>query len=294
MENNYYVYLHINKINNMIYIGITSMSPKKRWENGNGYRNNEHFYRAIKKYGWGNFKHIILHKNLTKEEACEREIELIAKYKSNNPNFGYNKALGGQSGMKDYKHTEETRKKISLMGIGRKQSEETRKKRSETLKGRISPMKGRHQSEDAKRKIGIASKNRIVSEETRKKLSTLLKGKKVSEEHRKKLREAQLGKHFSQETRRKMSESRKGRIVSKETREKLSKALKGTKPTQYTIQKSIEKNSKKVICIETGEIYNSILDASKKTRVNNAVIGRVCMGKSNIAGGYHWEYYMEA
>ena len=289
MEKNYIVYIHITPSGKK-YVGITHQNPQKRWDNGNGYSENEHFYRAIKKYGWDNIEHIILYENLSKEEACEKEIELIAKYKSNNSNFGYNKSYGGQLGMKYLHHSLESRKKISLAGFGRKQSKETCEKRSKALKGRVSPMKGRHQSEEAKIKIGIASKNRIVSDETRKKLSELQKGKIVSEEEKQRLRKMMLGRHHTEETKRKMSEMRKGHIVSETTREKLRKANKGVKPSQYTIQKSIEKNSKKVICIETNVIYNSILEASKQTGINNSVIGRVCMGKNNIAGGYHWKY----
>ena len=49
--NNFYVYIHTNKINNKKYIGITCQNPSKRWRNGNGYKNG-YFAKAIKKYGW--------------------------------------------------------------------------------------------------------------------------------------------------------------------------------------------------------------------------------------------------
>ena len=75
------VYLHIlpkeisHHANDMYYVGITSKAVSKRWRNGKGYSNNRHFYSAIKKYGWENFKHIILEDNLTVEEANNREQE---------------------------------------------------------------------------------------------------------------------------------------------------------------------------------------------------------------------------
>ena len=53
------------------------------------------YLKQYKKYGWKNIKHEILFKNLNKEEAEQKEIELIAKYKSNQIEFGYNIANGG-------------------------------------------------------------------------------------------------------------------------------------------------------------------------------------------------------
>ena len=44
----YTIYKHINKINNKIYIGVTKQKPEQRWAHGEGYKNNTHFYSAIK------------------------------------------------------------------------------------------------------------------------------------------------------------------------------------------------------------------------------------------------------
>ena len=41
------VYVHIAP-NGKRYYGITSREPHRRWGNGNGYRQNRHFYNAIK------------------------------------------------------------------------------------------------------------------------------------------------------------------------------------------------------------------------------------------------------
>lgn len=78
----YTVYTHINKINGKQYIGITSTDVNMRWQNGRGYDTQEVFYNDIIKYGWDNFEHKILYKNLSKEEAREKEIELIKKYRT--------------------------------------------------------------------------------------------------------------------------------------------------------------------------------------------------------------------
>jgi predicted GIY-YIG superfamily endonuclease len=63
----YSVYIHINKSNNKKYIGITSQKPEKRWGNGKNYKKNTYIRRAIDKYGWDNFEHIILKTNLSSE-----------------------------------------------------------------------------------------------------------------------------------------------------------------------------------------------------------------------------------
>ena len=45
---------------------------------------------------------------------------------------------------------------------------------------------------------------------------------------------------------------------------------------------------KEVLCIETGEVYQSITEAFEKTGINN--IGACCRGSRKNAGGYHWKY----
>ena len=101
----YLVYMHINKLNNKVYIGITSKLPHQRWGfNGRNYKiGHTAFYRALKKYpDWDNdWDHIVIKQDLTKDEACDMEVELIAKYKSNcckyhNPSYGYNMTDGGE------------------------------------------------------------------------------------------------------------------------------------------------------------------------------------------------------
>ena len=89
------VYMHTSP-NGKRYIGITCQRPVRRWGgNGYGYIDNTYFWRAIQKYGWDNFQHEILFEGLTKEEAEQKEIELIAFYDSTNPSKGYNITTGG-------------------------------------------------------------------------------------------------------------------------------------------------------------------------------------------------------
>lgn len=96
----YYVYKHESP-SGKVYIGMTH-DIKKRWKNsGQEYRNNVKFTTEIMKYGWDNFKHIILFDHLTKEEAEIKEIEMIKKYKTTNPTYGFNLTSGG-AGVHDH------------------------------------------------------------------------------------------------------------------------------------------------------------------------------------------------
>lgn len=139
----YIVYMHINKANGKRYIGITSQSPQRRWRNGNGYYENEHFSRAILKYGWDNFSHMIVAENLTKQEACTIEKDLIKKYKSNKPRFGYNKSIGGENPAEGTTMSEETRHKMSESHKGLKRTAEQRKRMSEAAKKRGNGLVGK-------------------------------------------------------------------------------------------------------------------------------------------------------
>ena len=154
----YTVYQHKNKINGKVYIGITMQEPERRWGiNGINYKSSPHFYAAIQKYGWDNFEHIILFTNLTKEEACKKEQELIKKFNSINREFGYNSTSGGEV----FIMNEETKQKISQAmkgnknGLGHPCSEEKKKKISEA-------QKGRRLTEEHKQKLSEAAKKRHI------------------------------------------------------------------------------------------------------------------------------------
>lgn len=132
----YCVYCHTNKINGKKYIGITGTKPERRWMKGEGYKQNRHFYFAIQKYGWDNFEHDIFFEGLTKEEACQKEIELIELFRTTDERFGYNISTGGQSGAAGVKRDKALIEKIASYHRGKKTSEETKKKMSDAAKGR--------------------------------------------------------------------------------------------------------------------------------------------------------------
>ena len=221
--NNYIVYMHVS-LSNKRYIGITCQTVSKRWQNGNGYRNNIHFTRAINKYGWDNFQHIIIAKGLTEDEAKWLEKELIREWDSANPNKGYNITLGGE-GANGLVHTEEFKEK-----------------RSEKYSGEGNPFYGKQHTEETKEKLREINTGKTHSEETKRKISK--NHRDVSGENN-----PNYGLHEEHPF--------YGKQHSEETKEKLSKARIG----KYC--KGENPNAKKIICLETMEIFNSIMEASE-------------------------------
>lgn len=101
----------------------------------------------------------------------------------------------------------------------------------------------------------------------------------------------------------------KGRKMSEETKKKISKSNKGNIPWNKN-KKGLQTHTKEwkqkariwlkeanrikqtpVICVETGEIFESQAEASRQKNINQGNIGTCLKGKRNIAGGYHWQYY---
>lgn len=96
LSNKFSVYKHTNIANGKIYIGITSQPVERRWQKGAGYVHT-YFGNAISKYGWNGFTHEVIFTGLDKKTACRVEIELIAAYKANEREYGYNIAEGGNT-----------------------------------------------------------------------------------------------------------------------------------------------------------------------------------------------------
>lgn len=192
--NNYCVYIHINKINNKKYVGITKTSLTKRWgKNGSGYIRNKKtaFGRAIEKYGWENFTHEIFATNLSKERACDLEIILIKMLRTRNNMYGYNIQPGGQLGNSGIVFSEESRTKMRKAKIGKKLTEEHKKHISESLKGH----KPANFTEESKEKLRLANIGKTLSDDTREKISNSLTGITRSKETKQKISDNHANKH---------------------------------------------------------------------------------------------------
>jgi len=130
-------------------------------------------------------------------EPCEaQELTNIEQYylDKHKPYFNTCKTAGNTLG---YKHSDESKKKISEAGRGNKY----------TL-GREPWNKGLH-----------GYKVKPSSEEKKRKISEANKGKQAGDKH------PRYGKHCSEETKRKIKEAITGHIVTPETREKIRKTL---------------------------------------------------------------------
>lgn len=220
--NNFIVYKHTCP-NGKVYIGITSQALQKRFSGGkSGYRHNTHFTNAILKYGWENIKHEVLFENLSKEDACLKEIELIKLYKSNEKEYGYNNSIGGEHN------------------------------------------KGFHLSEEAKKKVSIAQKGRKRTPEEIEKIRNKLKGRKFTQEQREKLKGRVPWN--------------KGMSGNHHTEEWKEKRRKNMKPSNM---------GKKVMCVETGEIYKSMTEAIKSFNLRGGNLSRAIKLNQRFMG-YHW------
>lgn len=227
------VYMHISPRGKK-YIGITSQKLHRRWHGGYGYKQNTHFFRAIMKYGWNNFEHIILDERLTKEEACALEQHYIKKFDTRNPHKGYNQSIGGDVGSKGYKATKETREKLRKANLGKHHKKETCEKLRELERQRwLDPAYRQNQIE---KRLGKPAWN---------------KGKKTPAGTRDKQRAAKIGKYIGAE----------------------------------------HWNSKKVINLDNGKIYNSFGEVARDLNIiNGSHVVDVCKGRKQTAYGFHWAY----
>jgi group I intron endonuclease len=104
------IYIHINRTDGKCYVG-QSKNLIKRWHPKlHAYRNNPHLYRALKKYGWEGFDHLIVfQQECTQEELNSLERLWIVTLNTRVSCFGYNLRAGGHRG----EFSKETRTKMS-------------------------------------------------------------------------------------------------------------------------------------------------------------------------------------
>jgi hypothetical protein len=190
-------------------------------------------------------------------------------FNTRDTNFGYNISLGGELGM-----------------TGCHMSEESKKKLSESHKGLYDG--------DKNPMYGISPKERM-DEETYKIWKQKLISFTTSDDFKQQCRERNLGKKYSDEINKQKGKKGLehpfyGKHHSDETKEKLRQAHLGRKDSLETIQKKKDAmtgdnlakmklnqpNRKPIMCVETGQIFISISEASRELGISTKQI-RKCI-----------------
>lgn len=282
-ERCYVVYKHISP-SGKCYIGITRQSVENRWRNGYGYKVQQYFWRAIQKYGWKNFKHEILFENLTKEEAEEKEVELIAYYKSNQYGYGYNIENGGSS---IGKMSDETKRKLSEINKRENLSKETLKKRSDAKIGT-------HLSEETKRKMSESWYNNHQDSNCKRVAQYTKDGKFIKQWNS----ASEAGKILN------INKSLIAQCCRKERKTTFGfiwKYINEDFQNKYLSQDEIFWHNKKIFShnkrilqyskdgVLIGE-YKDANEASLFTGIKSNYIYRCCNGERNTANGFIWRY----
>lgn len=247
------VYVHTNKLNGKMYVGMTKRPVQERWgENGSKYKECRRFYNAIQKYGWDNFEHDIIASNLTEEEAMHMEELLIDKLNLQDDQFGYNIKCGGTN----CSLQEETKALIGNKLRGRTYSDEKKALYSAAHKGKS--LSSEHVNAIKR------SRSKIVRTEEWNENIRKSWQKYCGENH------PNYGKKLTEEHKQKMV------LGSKKLRKEHPELWYG--------------NRKAVLCIETNTVYESIDEASKSLQISHSSISACAAGKRKSAGKLHWKF----
>jgi hypothetical protein len=191
----------------------------------------------------GKIPNLKIIEEINKDNWEESEKKWINYYRNLNGDLLTNTTDGGECGAKKgfrkgHIVSEETRKKISIAGKGRKPTIEENRKRSESMKNLNPEIKNKIIS-----KLKLYLKTRIISPETRAKLSKHFKGQhrsSLSQEHKDKIKNSIIKYHKSPEYL-----SKQHKPLSPETRKKISEALIGYKRSDEQ-KKNMSEAQKKV------------------------------------------------
>ena len=252
----------ITSPNNKVYIGQSiNFEQRCRKYKYQAFKGQIKLWNNCQKYLWNPIDNIEIIEICRRGELDEKEKYWISKY--NSYIDGLNADLGGGT-RKGFKHSKETKEKLKLANIGKKHSLESIKKISE------------------------AGKN--MSDETKKKISHGNKGKKITAKHKKQISESNAGRKLTEEQKLKISKAninnkkRLGKEHSDVTKSKISKSKKGVSNPLKKI---------KIICVTTGEIYESATDAAKILKLSQQSISRVCNKDRKMYKGLVFMFYNE-
>lgn len=151
------IYIIENGISEKVYVG-SSKNLYARWSDHKSRLNsnkhpNKHLQRSWNKYGQDAFTYKVIEFIDYGSDLIDRESYWIERLKACDKEIGYNILKKGN--LKGFKHSEETKKKLSRLGKGKKRSKETRERISEAQRG-LKKKRTKPMTEEHKRKIGDA------------------------------------------------------------------------------------------------------------------------------------------
>lgn len=275
------IYCYTNlKDNNKKYIGQTSLETLEERAGSNfiNYKESWKFYNAIQKFGPESFSKEILYEVETKDEANLLEISLIEKFQTQNDTYGYNIQPGGNQ----FIMTNTIKERISAA------VKKSKKFKENNFKSHAKSVVA----------ISIKNKNFMVfdsltdaSEKLNLSRGTIgcicnKKGRALSLKNyifrfEKDFLKSDIENYINEYLERKKNQY--SEIRNKKMAESLKeKVISGDINFDYM--------KKRVICIETNIIYNSLKEAGDATNTCYQNISAVCQGKRKTANKYHWKY----
>ena len=181
MQKVYRIYKVTNLVNGKIYIGYTHKllttrikEHKSAAKNGSEYL----LHKSIRKYGIDSFKWESIYESFDQQYLLEVMENFFIKENNSyyENNFGYNMTFGGQGGMTNKKHSEETKQKLKISRNKRLVEPMLGKKHSVTAKEKMSCAKlGKKRNDDYKMICSKRNKKRYENVEQRKKMSEAIK-----------------------------------------------------------------------------------------------------------------------
>lgn len=255
------------------------------------------FHKAINKYGFNNIKWEVIDSGSNQKELDDKEKYYIKKYRTFTGYRnckGYNRTLGGE-GVRGLIHSKDTRTKISNSLKGKLAGNNNPSARKVVC---INTGEVFDTMKEASAKYG-SPYHHICSCCIGDRLSSGIDkdGNKLVwmyYKDYKKLTKKEIADKikYAEESRIGENHHWYNTNMSDESREKMSKSA----IERY--KNNVHPRAKSVICITTGEVYNSAAEASRKTGACRSSITQCCSGKRHYAGKCHitgkkleWKYF---